>query len=96
VPTGLDALAHAGDLRAAAFAGSRMFGSALLGKLHGMHWRTYDITLPANNFTNGIIMANTGVDDDIRRLQTSVPIQTGNSGGRLLDQSGGCCFAACQ
>jgi len=38
--------------------------------------------------TNGIISANSGIEDDIRFLQISVPIQPGNSGGPLFDKSG--------
>jgi S1-C subfamily serine protease len=42
----------------------------------------------SGNFTNGIITASAGLGDDIRSLQISAPIQPGNSGGPLLDQSG--------
>lgn len=38
--------------------------------------------------TNGIISANSGIDDDVRFLQVSVPLQAGNSGGPLFDKSG--------
>ena len=38
--------------------------------------------------TNGIISANSGIGDDIRFLQISVPLQPGNSGGPLFDKSG--------
>jgi S1-C subfamily serine protease len=38
--------------------------------------------------TNGTVSALTGFKDDSRLLQISVPIQPGNSGGPLLDQSG--------
>jgi S1-C subfamily serine protease len=39
-------------------------------------------------FTTGSISAMTGIGDDTRFLQVSVPVQPGNSGGPLLDQSG--------
>jgi S1-C subfamily serine protease len=38
--------------------------------------------------TNGTVSALSGPKDDSRLLQISVPIQPGNSGGPLLDQSG--------
>ncbi len=38
--------------------------------------------------TNGIVSANTGIGDDIRFMQISVPLQPGNSGGPLFDKSG--------
>ena len=40
------------------------------------------------NFTLGNITALSGIRDDSRFLQTSAPIQPGNSGGALLDMSG--------
>lgn len=39
--------------------------------------------------TNGIINALTGIQDDSRYYQISVPIQPGNSGGALFDMKGG-------
>ena len=43
-----------------------------------------------NNFkvTNGIISAKTGVGDDVRHYQITVPIQSGNSGGPLFNKDG--------
>ena len=38
--------------------------------------------------TAGIISATVGIGDDTRILQTTTPIQPGNSGGPLLDRSG--------
>ena len=40
------------------------------------------------NFTSGDIAALSGPKGDTRLLQTSTPIQPGNSGGPLLDGSG--------
>lgn len=40
------------------------------------------------NFTIGNVSAVAGVGDDTSRLQISTPVQPGNSGGPLLDQSG--------
>jgi serine protease Do len=40
------------------------------------------------NFTIGNIASLTGIKDDTRALQTSVPIQPGNSGGPLMNMSG--------
>lgn len=38
--------------------------------------------------TNGIVSANSGIEDDVRFLQISVPLQAGNSGGPLFDKNG--------
>ncbi|SDJ47312.1 Trypsin-like peptidase domain-containing protein [Bradyrhizobium sp. Rc2d] len=40
------------------------------------------------NFTTGTVAALAGMNDDSRFLQTSAPVQPGNSGGPLLDMSG--------
>ncbi|MGJ5083301.1 S1C family serine protease [Bradyrhizobium sp. HKCCYLS3013] len=40
------------------------------------------------NFTTGDVTALTGLGNDTRFLQTSAPVQSGNSGGPLLDMSG--------
>ena len=40
------------------------------------------------NFTAGSITATAGMGDDTRMVQISAPVQPGNSGGPLLDQSG--------
>ncbi len=42
----------------------------------------------SGNFTGGIVSALAGLDNDSRILQISAPVQPGNSGGPLLDQSG--------
>jgi hypothetical protein len=47
-----------------------------------------DILATSGNFTQGNVTALAGIGDDSRFLQTSAPVQAGNSGGPLLDQSG--------
>lgn len=42
----------------------------------------------SGNFTRGNITATAGLHDDSRHVQFSAPIQPGNSGGPLLDESG--------
>jgi S1-C subfamily serine protease len=53
------------------------YGFPLLGQLSS-----------SGNFTIGNITALAGFRDDTTKLQTSVPIQPGNSGGPLMDMSG--------
>ena len=40
------------------------------------------------NLATGIVSALAGLGDDTSKLQISAPIQPGNSGGPVLDQSG--------
>lgn len=47
-----------------------------------------DVQGPESKFTNGTITAESGLGGDIRFLQISTPIQSGNSGGPLLDNHG--------
>lgn len=54
-----------------------VFGFPLLGDLA----RT-------GNFTRGSITATAGLSNDTRQLQFQAPVQSGNSGGPLLDQQG--------
>ncbi|ACB97167.1 Tetratricopeptide TPR_2 repeat protein [Beijerinckia indica subsp. indica ATCC 9039] len=42
----------------------------------------------SGNFSVGIVSALAGLGDDTRYLQISAPVQPGNSGGPVLDQSG--------
>lgn len=57
--------------------GIAVFGFPLVGLLS-----------TGGNFTVGNVSAITGLGDDTRFLQISAPVQPGNSGGPLLDQSG--------
>ena len=57
--------------------------------------RVFTIGFPLNsimgsNFkvTDGIISSKSGISDDIRYFQISVPLQPGNSGGPLFDKDG--------
>ena len=47
-----------------------------------------DILSSSGNFTLGNITALAGMGDDTRSLQFSAPVQSGNSGGPLLDMFG--------
>jgi serine protease Do len=61
----------------------------LLGEAVATYGFPYSGVLsPTGNFTLGNITALSGIKDDTRLLQTSTPIQPGNSGGPLLDMSG--------
>jgi hypothetical protein len=40
------------------------------------------------NFTNGIVSAMSGLNDDLTKFQMTAPIQPGNSGGPVLSLSG--------
>jgi S1-C subfamily serine protease len=40
------------------------------------------------NGTTGIVSATTGIDDDTSKIQLTVPVQHGNSGGALFDRFG--------
>ena len=59
----------------------------LLGEPVATYGFPYSGILPPN-FTSGNLTALSGMKDDTRFLQTSTPIQPGNSGGPLLDMSG--------
>ena len=40
------------------------------------------------NFTNGIVSAMSGLNDDLTQFQMTAPVQPGNSGGPVLSRSG--------
>jgi S1-C subfamily serine protease len=42
----------------------------------------------SGNLTTGVVSATSGVGNNQRNIQISAPVQPGNSGGPLLDQSG--------
>jgi S1-C subfamily serine protease len=55
----------------------------------------FTIGFPLNNVmgtaykvTNGIVSSTSGIDDDLRYYQITVPLQPGNSGGPLFDKNG--------
>jgi S1-C subfamily serine protease len=48
----------------------------------------YGLLATTGNFTVGNVSAVAGIGDDTRYLQISAPVQPGNSGGPVLDQSG--------
>jgi S1-C subfamily serine protease len=54
-----------------------VFGFPLLGDLAS-----------TGNFTRGSVTATAGLSNDTRQLQFQAPVQSGNSGGPLLDQYG--------
>lgn len=47
-------------------------------------------SIMGNNYkvNNGIVNASTGISDDIRQYQISIPLQPGNSGGPLFNEDG--------
>jgi S1-C subfamily serine protease len=47
-----------------------------------------DVLASSGNFTQGSVTALAGLKDDTRHLQIQAPVQSGNSGGPLLDASG--------
>lgn len=46
------------------------------------------VLAPQGNLTTGIVSALAGIANDTRQLQISAPVQPGNSGGPLMDNSG--------
>jgi len=60
-----------------------------LGEWAGVFGFPLTGTLTATgNFTDGVVSALRGIDEDASKFQFTAPIQQGNSGGPLLDASG--------
>ena len=55
----------------------RCFGYPLAGLLSS-----------TGNLSTGLVSSLTGAGDDVSKLQISAPVQSGNSGGAVVDQSG--------
>ncbi len=90
-PSGLDetndlALLHTdmANLSAASF----RFGPRLGESVASFGFPYPGVLSSSGNFTVGHVTSLSGISDDTRFLQTSTPIQPGNSGGPLLDMSG--------
>lgn len=47
-----------------------------------------DIQGSAAKYTDGVVSSLTGIMDDVRTMQITVPVQGGNSGGPLVDAAG--------
>lgn len=47
----------------------------------------HNILADGGSFATGVVSANAGIQNDTTQLQITAPIQPGNSGGALLDQS---------
>ena len=75
------------DVKPSKFAMVR--GSARLGENVAVFGFPHsDMLATTGNFTTGIITATSGMRDDSRFYQTSAPVQSGNSGGPMLDSYG--------
>jgi serine protease Do len=69
------------------------FGALRFGVRLGEHVEAFGYPLSqvlatSGNFTTGNVTALAGMGDDTRFYQVSAPVQPGNSGGPLLDESG--------
>ena len=75
-----------GSFQALAFSSSR---SAKIGQdVFAMGYPRPNVQGEGIKFTKGSISSLTGLMDDLRMYQISVPVQPGNSGGPLLDMNG--------
>jgi S1-C subfamily serine protease len=75
-----------GEFRALPVRGSR--GLKLADHVATLGYPNPDLQGVASKYSSGEVAALSGPGDDPRFLQISVPIQTGNSGGPLVDTSG--------
>lgn len=62
--------------------------TVLGGKIYTLGYPTADILGQSVKYTDGSISALRGLRGDVRMLQVTVPVQPGNSGGPLFDESG--------
>jgi TPR repeat protein len=75
-----------GEFRALPVRGSR--GLKLADRVATLGYPNPDLQGVASKYSSGEVAALSGPGDDPRFLQISVPIQSGNSGGPLVDTSG--------
>ena len=75
------------DIRPAKVAAFRI-GSRLGEPVAVFGFPLSDVLASTGNFTLGNVTATAGLRDDSRFLQISAPVQSGNSGGPLLDHNG--------
>jgi serine protease Do len=68
--------------------GALRFGVRLGGNVEVFGFPLSQVLATSGNFTSGTVTALSGLGDDSRYVQVSAPIQPGNSGGPLLDESG--------
>lgn len=82
-------MAVLGDFPGGHFAQFAEAGQAKLGQtVLVMGYPLQSVLAPSVNLTSGIVSSLAGIRGDSRVLQVSAPIQSGNSGGPLLDSSG--------
>jgi serine protease Do len=63
-------------------------GLRLGQRIHALGYPYYSIAGTALHLTSGNVSALAGIGDDTRFFSFSAPVQPGNSGGPLMDQSG--------
>ena len=68
--------------------GALRFGVRLGEKIEAFGYPLSQVLATSGNFTTGNVTALAGIADDTRFYQISAPVQPGNSGGPLLDESG--------
>jgi S1-C subfamily serine protease len=85
----------ANDLALLKIVGNGFWGLSLQTDLPAKGTKVLTIGFPnpdlqgvESKYTDGTISSLSGLHDDIRTMQISVPVQTGNSGGALVDEHG--------
>lgn len=68
--------------------GALRFGVRLGEHVEAFGYPLSQVLATTGNFTTGNVTALAGIADDTRFYQISAPVQPGNSGGPLLDESG--------